>query len=70
MVWVLTCRNKSNSIRYYCKSINYEQWYDCDFLENAYTFATYEDADAMRKKLNAICKKNKWYGAYKILCIN
>lgn len=68
MYYVLSFRNNFGEKRYFnrfvcdCK----DDWYDCDSLESAHHFKSDNEAEKVRKELNAIVEKNKWYGKYQV----
>ena len=66
MYYVLSFNNKLWEKRYFNKRVRKEHWYDCDSLTSAYHFKTDKEAEKMRKELNAITEKNKWYGKYHV----
>ena len=65
-MFVLSFKNKSGEVRYYHRHANEYSSFDCGSLNKASKFKTREEAEAMRDKLNRICKENGWFGLYKV----
>lgn len=65
-MYLLFYHNKCGEQIYFNKRVDMDVWYDCHDIAQACKFPNRSDAESAKRELNAISRRKKWYGMYRL----